>query len=116
MSESLPRDLNAILSSRNTLLRAESIESVAEQAVELVREHVCAQVVSVFLFDKAGILRRIALSGFDRNDQILSNNSFVPGESYHPGEGLTGSAVCDPGSQLGNVIWWSSQETPPDVN
>jgi signal transduction histidine kinase len=101
MGPKLRQRLNDTSDVRNRLADCKTPEDAARAAVELVRERLVPQVASIFLFDKAGWLKRVAIAGTDANGAEITD-SWFPEERYRSGESFTGRAVVPtPGSRYG---------------
>jgi signal transduction histidine kinase len=84
--------LASLNDTKNALMQCKNVDSVVDMALGQVQEKLLAQVVSVFLFTKDGLVKRIGISGLDKNQQRFGN-SWFPDEKYNPGESFSAKAV-----------------------
>jgi hypothetical protein len=78
----------------------EILEKIVWTAFEKVEKKIHPQVVAIFLFSKSdGHVKRYKIWGFDKNNNLIDEKSFLPDEEYEEGEGFTGMTLVKPFGQ-----------------
>lgn len=102
-------DIDQKRSIRNEILNIGDIDDVIKYSLQLIKDKLHLQTVSLFLFTKEGLLDRIGFVGHDRNGNLIEDLDFP--ESYQPGESFTGRAVTPLGdSNYGETQWTNAPE------
>jgi signal transduction histidine kinase len=88
------------------LNECETIKEVSQVAVKFIREELKSQAAFIFLFDKDGLLTRVAIEGEDRNGKLIADDwlydeDIKKAEHYKPGESFSGRQVPNIGDDRG---------------
>lgn len=100
----LQQRLADTLEIRNRFAQCSTVYEAAQSAVQYSRDRIGAQVASVFLFSKRGLLERVTLDGVDMNNRPIEAAWFSE-ESYSPGESFTGKVVSPRDGAYGKPEW-----------
>ncbi|MEL7005514.1 MAG: GAF domain-containing protein, partial [Bacteroidota bacterium] len=77
---------------RLALLRYKSVDEVLSEGLKICRQELSAQSVSVFLFNKVGLLERKSICSIDSSGRELDANVWDK-EVYRPGQGFLRDVV-----------------------
>jgi signal transduction histidine kinase len=100
-----PDELKELFGIRNSLLECRTLECLLERSANLARRRVKAQIASIFLFSKDGLLQRKVIDGRDKEGNPIPS-TWYSHETYKPGEIFTGTVVSPPqGSNFGEPQW-----------
>lgn len=96
----LNRQLEALNKIRSALSNCQSIDDIVQTAVWEVRRSLNSQVASIFLFNKEGVIKRVAIDGVDKNGNLISND-WLAEEQYEPGKSFSGQLIHPTGEDSG---------------
>lgn len=118
MESSVLDKLATITKVSSELMQSKSLEEAIDKALDMVRVQLNAQVASLFLLSKEGVVERIGISGTDAEGTFIENE-WLQNEHYEPGESFSGCSIptADSDSEYGspNFVFSDLIETCPKM-